>query len=79
MEHWSLKLKRKRKSIKPKKKTETGKSTPNLDTVRLMGVGQIAWRMEDGEIQVDVQASAKNNLTHPLGRDWRQVVRMDRS
>lgn len=49
------------------KKTETGKSTPNLDIVRLMGAGQIAWRMEDGEIQVDVQALAKNNFDSSFG------------
>lgn len=52
------------------RKTETGKSTPNLDIFGLMGIGQITWRMEDGEIQVDVQALARNNLTHPVGQDW---------
>lgn len=50
----------------PQKENQTGKSIlPDLDILGLMGVGQMTWRMKDGEIQVDVQASGRSNLTHP--------------
>lgn len=49
-----------------------------MDVWELMGVGHMTQRKAElHEIQVDVQASVRNNFTHCRGQDWRQMVRMD--